>query len=71
MSHLFKTALIRGALTGVVCGAIVVCMICATLTGIDKEIHRQDTLQVHNCALYGHAINKLAGEEICPPTPQG
>lgn len=39
--------------------------------GAEKEIARQDAVREYNCIHYGAAINKLAGSDICPPTPHG
>jgi hypothetical protein len=38
---------------------------------IDREIARQEAVKEHNCKYYGAAINKQAGREQCPPTPNG
>lgn len=38
---------------------------------LEKEADRMDAVRDYNCAHYGAAINKHAGKEICPPTPQG
>lgn len=38
---------------------------------IDREIARQDAVREYNCKHYGEAINKQAGSEVCPPTPNG
>lgn len=37
----------------------------------EREAKRQDAVQEHNCKFYGAAINKHAGKEVCPPTPNG
>ena len=37
----------------------------------EREVKRQDAVQEHNCKFYGAAINKHAGKEVCPPTPNG
>jgi len=38
---------------------------------VPREAHRQEVVREWNCAHYGEAINKLAGSEVCPPTPHG
>ncbi|MGB0817832.1 MAG: hypothetical protein ACPGQQ_02910 [Candidatus Puniceispirillaceae bacterium] len=43
----------------------------ALVTGLDKELDRQEAVQRDNCAKYGQHINRMAGSEVCPPTPHG
>jgi len=35
--------------------------------GMGKEIKRLEVVAEYNCAHYGYAINKHAGEELCAP----
>lgn len=47
------------------------CFAIAVEVGLDREAKRQKVVQKHNCEMFGDAINKFAGKEICPPTPKG
>jgi len=67
---MFKKIL-RGALYCLVGSAVISLMGWALLTGLNKEADRMDSVRDSNCALYGAAINKHAGSEVCSPTPQG
>lgn len=50
---------------------VAVVMTAALMAGLDKEAARQDAVRDYNCKHYAYAINKHAGKEVCPPTPQG
>lgn len=38
---------------------------------IEKEAERAQAQRDYNCRYYGAEINRHAGSEVCPPTPQG
>lgn len=67
----YKQQMLRGAVTGAIVGGAVLVMGLCVINGLNKEAKRKDVVRQYNCAHYGQAINKHAGSEVCPPTPQG
>lgn len=70
-----KSAILQGIVRGLVCGAVggavIACFIWAAGVGLERESARMDAERLRNCELYGQAINKLYGAELCAPTPHG
>lgn len=62
MKTLINTVLLAG---------LAAVMVTALMVGLDREAARQEKVRQWNCTHYGAFINKQAGQEVCPPTPQG